>query len=77
MVITTVTFDQIISNQDWQVIKDGLDTMMIANPPKNMDCAFFGFIDGDNHSPIYKFKPNSRIIIHGGQLTFNTNDIIE
>lgn len=76
MVIQIVSFDQIISTTDWDESKSGDEITFVAKPNK-LGVSLFTYIDGDNNTPILTFRPNSRIRISGGELIFDTDDIIE
>jgi len=76
MVIQTVPFDRIISSNDWEEIGSGIDKILVAKP-KSLGVSFFQYSDGQRDSPVLKFKPNSKIRISGGELIFDTDDIVE
>jgi len=77
MVIQIVPFDKIISSNDWEETKSDTEIILVAKPSKDLGVAFFQYSDGDRDSPVFKFKPNSRIRVSGGELIFDTDDIVE
>jgi len=78
MPIQTVPFDQIISSSDWEEIKGDTETILVAKPPKGgLGVSLFQYSDGNHDSPVLMFKPNSRIRISGGDLIFDTDNIVE
>lgn len=78
MVIQMVPFDRIISSSDWEETKGDTETLLVAKPPKGgLGVSLFQYSDDNHDSPVFMFKPNSRIRISVGNLIFNTDDIVE
>lgn len=74
MPIKTVSYDRIISSNDWEETGSGNEKILTAKP-KNLGVSFFQYDDGENDSPVLKFKANSKIRISGGELIYDTDDI--
>lgn len=64
-----------IITQNWKTIKAPDKILLIASSPKNESC-FLGYTNSRGGLPASKFKNNSIVVLRGGRVYYNTDDIV-
>lgn len=75
MTLQYAWFQNIVINQDWKKVQTPNEILLIASSPKNQP-SLIAFSNSRGKSPVIRFKKNSVVVIRGGQIFYDTDNII-